>query len=175
MAADYTHVAFLRAIGPATHKVMPMTAFRDACAGAGLANAKTFIATGNLLFTSLASERDILGKISGVVSSFGLGNEAYVRTKGEIAAILSANPMPDAAQAHPNHLLVLMLDKAVDAQALEAWPGPERIIANGRDIYIDYPLDVGHSKLTPSVIERRLGARGTARNWNTMTKLNAKF
>lgn len=152
-----------------------MSAFRDACAAAGLTDAKTFIATGNLLFSSAETESAIVSKIDKVVKSFGLGNEIYVRTKSEVAQILAGNPMPQAALAHPNHLLVLMLEKAVESSELELWPGPERIIAHGRDVYIDYPVDVGHSKLTPAVIERKLGARGTARNWNTMTRLVDMF
>jgi uncharacterized protein (DUF1697 family) len=36
-----------------------------------------------------------------------------------------------------------------------------------------YPDGIGDSKLTIAVIERKLGARGTARNWNTVLKLGA--
>jgi uncharacterized protein (DUF1697 family) len=55
---------------------------------------------------------------------------------------------------------------------LRAWiPGREAIEAQGRELYITYPDGIGDSKLTNAVIERRLGVRGTARNWNTVTKL----
>jgi uncharacterized protein (DUF1697 family) len=45
----------------------------------------------------------------------------------------------------------------------------------GRDrhLYIVYPTGMGTSKLTNTVIERVLGTRGTARNWNTVTRLAA--
>jgi uncharacterized protein (DUF1697 family) len=45
--------------------------------------------------------------------------------------------------------------------------------ANGREAYFTYPDGIGNSKLTIAVIERKLGARGTARNWNTVLKLGA--
>ena len=45
--------------------------------------------------------------------------------------------------------------------------------ANGREAYFTYPDGIGDSKLTIAVIERKLGARGTARNWNTVLKLGA--
>ncbi|MDB5452474.1 MAG: hypothetical protein JWO33_1052, partial [Caulobacteraceae bacterium] len=35
------------------------------------------------------------------------------------------------------------------------------------------PVDIGHSKLTSSLIERRLALAGTARNWNTVLKIAA--
>ena len=47
--------------------------------------------------------------------------------------------------------------------------------ANGRELYIVYPDGIGRSKLTNQLIERMLGTRGTARNWNTVLKLAAAF
>ena len=51
--------------------------------------------------------------------------------------------------------------------------GPELIKVAGREAYITYPAGIGGSKLTAAVIERKLGTRGTARNWNTVLKLAA--
>jgi uncharacterized protein (DUF1697 family) len=50
--------------------------------------------------------------------------------------------------------------------------GPERIEAAGSHLYAYYPAGVGTSKLTAALIERKLGTRGTGRNWNTVRKLN---
>jgi uncharacterized protein (DUF1697 family) len=36
-----------------------------------------------------------------------------------------------------------------------------------------YPEGVGSSRLTTALIEKKLGTRGTARNWNTVLKLGA--
>ena len=41
----------------------------------------------------------------------------------------------------------------------------------GPEIYLYYPDGVGRSKLTSAVIEGKLDTAGTARNWNTLTKL----
>jgi uncharacterized protein (DUF1697 family) len=38
-------------------------------------------------------------------------------------------------------------------------------------LYIWFPQGAGVSKLSNSLIERRLKVRGTARNWNTVGKL----
>ena len=51
--------------------------------------------------------------------------------------------------------------------------GREVVEARGRELYLVYPDGVGPSKLTITVIERKLGLRGTARNWNTTLKLAA--
>ena len=49
--------------------------------------------------------------------------------------------------------------------------GPEIVRADGKQAYIVYPDGIGRSKLTNTVIEEKLGTRGTARNWNTVLKL----
>jgi len=43
----------------------------------------------------------------------------------------------------------------------------------GREIFAVYPDGIGRSRLTMAVIEKHLGVRGTARNWNTVLKLDA--
>ena len=50
---------------------------------------------------------------------------------------------------------------------------PERAAVGGREVWLYYPAGAGTSKLINEVIERKLGVRGTARNWNTVSKLAA--
>jgi uncharacterized protein (DUF1697 family) len=49
--------------------------------------------------------------------------------------------------------------------------GPEEMYLDGRELYIYYADGMGKSKLTPALLERALKVSGTARNWNTVTKL----
>jgi uncharacterized protein (DUF1697 family) len=49
--------------------------------------------------------------------------------------------------------------------------GPEILRAEGAQLYVVYPDGVGRSRLTHSLIEKKLGTRGTGRNWNTILKL----
>jgi uncharacterized protein (DUF1697 family) len=49
--------------------------------------------------------------------------------------------------------------------------GRERVVMAGTHGYLVYPDGIARSKLTGSMIERALGTRGTARNWNTVRKL----
>jgi uncharacterized protein (DUF1697 family) len=61
--------------------------------------------------------------------------------------------------------------KPEDVAALQAAiTSPEIIKAKGKQAYIFYPNGQGRSKLTHTMIEKRLG-RGTGRNWNTVLKL----
>jgi uncharacterized protein (DUF1697 family) len=66
------------------------------------------------------------------------------------------------------------MPKANDVKAVQAAiVGPEIVRADGRHLYIVYPVGIGKSRLTNVVIEKKLGIRGTARNWNTVLKLAA--
>jgi uncharacterized protein (DUF1697 family) len=62
---------------------------------------------------------------------------------------------------------------AAVAELQAAIKGPERVEARGRQAYIVFPEGIGRSKLTPAILERRLGAGSTGRNWNTVMKLAA--
>ena len=169
-----TRIVLIRAIGPPTHAAMSMAELRDGCAEAGLENARTLLATGNLLFETSASASRARASVRDVLSRHGLDNALFMRRPDELAAVLEANPFPDAALKRPNHLLVLFLERRVgesELRELEAYDGPERFEARGRELYIDYVDGVGRSRLTPAVLERRLGQPGTARNWNTVNKL----
>jgi len=49
--------------------------------------------------------------------------------------------------------------------------GPEELRIEGRELYIYYPDGAGKSKLSNTLLERTLQTAGTARNWNTVTRL----
>ena len=49
--------------------------------------------------------------------------------------------------------------------------GPEIVRLGDGTVYLWYREGIAASKLTVTVLEKRLGATLTARNWNTVTKL----
>ena len=48
---------------------------------------------------------------------------------------------------------------------------PEELRIEGRELYIYYPNGMARPKLQWPIIEKALKTSGTARNWNTVTKL----
>jgi uncharacterized protein (DUF1697 family) len=100
--------------------------------------------------------------------------DVFVRTAAETAAIVAGNPFPAEARSDPGRLVVLLLKETKDAAVLNgAVAGREIARGKGRQVYVYYPDGQGRSKLTNAVIEKKLGTRATARNWNTITKLAA--
>jgi uncharacterized protein (DUF1697 family) len=52
-------------------------------------------------------------------------------------------------------------------------PDPETLHIEGRELYIYFPDGAGRSKLSWPRLEKILKTPGTARNWNSVTKLLA--
>ncbi|MGA8345977.1 MAG: hypothetical protein WB781_28870, partial [Candidatus Sulfotelmatobacter sp.] len=50
---------------------------------------------------------------------------------------------------------------------------PEELHLKGRELYIYFPDGVGRSKLPWSSVEKLLKTTGTARNWNSVSKMLA--
>jgi uncharacterized protein (DUF1697 family) len=48
---------------------------------------------------------------------------------------------------------------------------PDEFEVSGREIFVHYPGGSGRSKLDLAYFEKQLGVAGTARNWNTVTRL----
>lgn len=107
----------------------------------------------------------------------GVDSDVFVRTAAEWQALVAANPLSHwAADAPSRFVAVVMRDTPTQAglaRLREAITGPEVVEPGDRVLYAWYPDGQGRSKLTGAVIERCLGTRGTARNWNTVLKLRA--
>ncbi len=93
-------IAFLRAINVGGH-VVKMDALRKQFEALGLTDVETFIASGNVLFTSRTSNLAALEKKIEIRLEKALGYEVrtFVRTEAEVCAIARYKPFPAAAIA----------------------------------------------------------------------------
>ncbi|MGE0443047.1 MAG: DUF1697 domain-containing protein [Gemmatimonadales bacterium] len=173
------YAAFLRAVNLGSHKKVAMTDLRATAEALGFHRPQTLLQTGNLVFDSpLASAARAESRLEqGLAAELGLETECYVRTPGELDAIVAANPYPGMARDDPAHLVVMLFRARLAPSAVKALAGAirgrETVAAEGRTLYLTYPDGIGTSKLTPAVIARHLGVPGTGRNWNTLLKVQA--
>jgi uncharacterized protein (DUF1697 family) len=172
-----THIALLRAVNTSWNRAIKMLELRDFANGLGLANVRTFIQSGNLVFKSSEPTGFALERLleEEAAKRLGLQTDFIVRTAEEWKRIIADNPLPDYAERDPSHLLVFPLKQARNPEDFlslhNAVTGPEIVRGKGKEAYIAYPNGIGRSRLTISVIERHLGTRSTGRNWNTVVKL----
>jgi uncharacterized protein (DUF1697 family) len=173
------YIALLRGINVGGHKMVAMSDLRDLLTQLGFMDARSLLQSGNLIFRSDARAGVNLERLleAEAEKRLGLRTDFVVRTAEEWKAIVARNPFRDEAERDPAHLLVMFLKDAPDVKNVEALQaaitGPELVRAQGRQAYIVYPSGIGRSRLTSTLIEKKLGTRGTGRNWNTVLKLGA--
>jgi uncharacterized protein (DUF1697 family) len=171
-----TFVALLRSVNLGPTRRLKMADLRAAASGVLAADVASIAHTGNLVFGSAARPAELETRLEAAVqAAFDFPVQVFVRSAAEFRALAKANPFPDEARADPAHLVAMVMRSAPAADAVEALraaiAGRERIEVRGSTVYAWYPDGIGTSKLTSGLIERRLGASGTARNWNTVLKI----
>jgi uncharacterized protein (DUF1697 family) len=171
-------LALLRAVNVGGKGLVSMDELKAMLADLGFQRPRSLLQSGNLVFDAEAEPETLESMLEAEMARrLGVATDVLVLGPAEWDALVAANPFTDEAESDPGHLLAMALKTAPPAGAIDALraaiAGPERVALTGRALYAYYPDGVGRSKLTNAVIERRLGVRGTARNWNTVLKLAA--
>jgi uncharacterized protein (DUF1697 family) len=159
-------VALLRAVNVGGTGKLPMSDLKALCEQLGFGAIRTFIASGNVVFTSRKSEAAIKAALEKQLAAYaGKPVGVLIRSAAEMAQVLSDNPFPQAA---PNRVMALFLDRAPPADTLAGLRGQrdEQIQLGRREIYIHYGQGMGTSKLVIPAART-----GTARNMNTVATL----
>jgi uncharacterized protein (DUF1697 family) len=179
MVAMTTHIALLRAVNLGSYNAVAMAHLRDFLARLGLDDPRTILQSGNAVFRSGKQPPAAVERLleTEAAKQLGLQTDFFVRTAKEWGNLVAANPFPEEAERDPAHLVVICLKAAPEAKAVAVLQasitGREVVRAVGRQAYVVYPDGIGRSRLTIALIEKKLGTRGTGRNWNTVLKLAA--
>ena len=153
-----------------------MAKLKAAYESLGFAPVKTLLNSGNVVFGTTETSRAKLVKTieTAIEKEFGFRPVVVLRMAAELKWIIEQNPFADMAKDDPSHLLVMALAEKPKAGAkaslAKVYSGPEEIEIKGENVYVTYPNGIGKSKLTNALLEKHVGV-GTARNWNTITKL----
>ena len=172
------HIALLKGVNVGGRKVL-MAELRAMMADLGFADVQTLLQSGNLVFTGGTRNGAALEAFleEATAERFGIRTDYFVRTSEEWRATIAANPYAEEAERDAAHLLVMALKRPPEASAVEdlraAITGSEYFQVVGREAFIVFPDGIGESRLITTVIDRKLGVRGTGRNWNTVLKLAA--
>jgi uncharacterized protein (DUF1697 family) len=159
-------VALLRAVNVGGTGKLPMTELKAMCEELGFGAVRTYIASGNVVFTSRKSESAIKAALEKRLHAYaGAPVGVLVRSAAEMAEVLADNPFPKMA---PNRTVAIFLDKPPSKDALAGIRGQkdEEIKLGRREIYVHYGDGMGTSKLVIPAAKA-----GTARNMNTIATL----
>jgi uncharacterized protein (DUF1697 family) len=167
-------IALLRGINLGSRNRVPMPDLRTALGDAGYQDIATLVQSGNIVLTSSKKPATLEREISKLVlDAFGVTAATVVRTRDELEGVIERNPIPDGPSI-PKLFQITFFSSEPDAGAVEQLLardyGSERVEVIGREAYAWHPDGIQKSKLARALGDR-LRAEGTARNWNTVTKL----
>ena len=160
------YVALLRAVNVGGTGKLPMTKLKAMCEAAGFDQVRTYIASGNVVFTSDLPEDRVRAAIEAPLEAYaGKSVGVLVRTAAEMADTLARNPFADKPG---NRTVALFVDGPLPPDALDAARNvkDEQIRLGKREIYIFYADGMADSRLVIPAAKA-----GTARNMNTVAKL----
>jgi uncharacterized protein (DUF1697 family) len=181
-AAVPTHVALLRGINVGGHNKVAMANLREVVTALGHTDVATYLQSGNVLFTTDATDTVALAAAleRAIAKTLGVRPRILVLSCAELAQVVRDNPYPDEANPKSVHAVFLMEDPGPDM--VERAAAAERQARQhgshdtaqvvGRTLFLHTPDGYGRSEL--AALLARTGAAGTARNWATVTQLLAR-
>ena len=171
-------IALLRGVNLGGHNKISMEVLRDICVSLKLRNPRTYIQSGNVVFSSPETDpAKIAARIeSAIEKRCGFRPSVMLRTAAEMRDVVARNPLAGRPDIHPGKFAVFFLAGApaveIAGKVKAINVGQEEIHPSGREIYVYFPEGQGQSKLLPA-LNRTLKMPATARNWNTVLKLLA--
>src|SRR6185312_12111131 len=103
-------VALLRAVNVGGTGKLPMSELREMCEELGFTGARTYIASGNVVFASRKAEAAVKAALEKRLAAYaGKTVGVMVRSAAEMAQVSADNPFPKAA---PNRTMAIFLDDA---------------------------------------------------------------
>jgi uncharacterized protein (DUF1697 family) len=170
----------LRGVNVGGHNRVKMDVLRALYESLKLQDCRTYIQSGNAIFRTKETIAAQIGKKiqTAIERECGFRCEVILRTTAELRKAIAANPFADRKGIEPGKLHISFLATEPDADAwtklmglLKLKPVPEELHLADRDLFIYFPNGAGQSKLPWASLEKTLKTPGTARNWNSVTKM----
>jgi len=168
-------IAMLRGVNVLGRNQIKMDVLRTICAGLKFESAQTYVQSGNVVFATPERNLSAVAKRleDAIEKELGFRPAVVLRTAAEMRQVLARNPFA-ARDLDGSKFAVTFFAQPLTPETRKqietSQVGPEEIHAHPRELYIYFPDGIGRSKL-PAVIDRLTKKTGTARNWNSVTKM----
>lgn len=172
--------AFLKAINVGGH-VVTMDRLRGVFVDLDLADAETFIASGNVTFTSRATKSAPLEKkiAAALHDALGYPVPTFLRNLGELSAIAAYAAFPATVMAAAKVVNVGFMNAPLSREALRTVQSfntdVDRFASNDREFYWCSRTGQSESPFFKVRFERTFGSDVTFRTLNTVRRLLAKY
>lgn len=172
-------ISMLRGVNVGGHNRIKMDALCALYESLKLEGAKSYVQSGNVIFRTKEKNATALAKKiqDGIERKFGFRPAVILRTPEDLRKSIAASPFLRREGLEPGKILVTFLASEPGPEAGAALESlkkhPEELHLKGRELYIYFPDGAGKSKLPWSSVEKLLKTTGTARNWNSVTRMLA--
>lgn len=166
-------IALLRGVNVGGRNKLPMKELRALLEKTGCENVRTYIQSGNIVFSGRATG-DVIG--AAIEKKFGFRPAVMVMTLAAFKKAAANCPFKAQADAAPKNVHLYFLQKAppenavADLNVVKA--ASEDFALEGRVMYLLTPDGLMSSKIAEKT-DRILKANATARNWNTVRAILA--
>lgn len=174
------YLALLRGINVSGQKIIKMEHLRALMADAGYKNVKTYIQSGNIVFSSNEKSKQKAAKsIENLIKKhYGFDVSVLILDAPVIDKIIADNPYTKGTEPEPAGIKKIYVTFLSDVplpenaeKLLEAAIGEDAITLAGDVVYFKLANGAADSKLSNNFIESRLKVKATTRNWNTTLRL----
>ncbi len=169
------YIAFLRAVNVGG-RFVKMEELKKMFAMPGIKNISTYIQSGNVVFESAETDRDLLVKKieAKMLKSTGFEVKTLIRTMPDMEAIIKRNPFKKHADYMALH--VSFLSVVPDAEKVKLLQDLqtelEQFAFDGQVAYILVKKGgYGETKFSNTFLEKKLKVVATTRNWATVNKM----
>jgi len=151
---------------------------RKACEGLGLLDVRTYVQSGNIVFSSRASVSKLAQTLKTTIDAqTRLPVTVVLRSASDLEKIVAGNPFLKQKSVDVTKLHVTFVSRAPVKPALDrldALAGTrDQYRLAGSELYLHCPINYGETRLSNGAIEKVLGVGATTRNWKTVTTLLA--
>jgi uncharacterized protein (DUF1697 family) len=168
-----TYICFLRGVNVGGKGKVPMAELKTVLEDLGFKNVKTVLQSGNVVFA--ARVRPQAKTIEAAIEkAFKYRSDVHLLTPAQLRKMVDDNPYDEVAKKDPGHLALYVLpgkpQSTAKAKLETIATKAEKFTIKPEVVYAHFGEGMGRSKLA-AAMDRALGVRGTARNWNTVNKV----
>ena len=171
-------VSLLRGINVSGQKIIRMADLRVLYEGLGLGQVATYIQSGNVVFESSETDREFLQRKiqDGISAAYDFTVPVELRSHQELMDVVANSPFgeidPAVDGAKVAVIFLSVEPSAARMATLEQYViAPDELVHRGREIYVRCPGGFGRTKLTNTLLEKKLDVSATSRNWRTLLKI----
>lgn len=177
MTDPTTYIALLRGINVGGHNRLAMADLRGVLEELGHEDVRTYVQSGNAVFTSGRTDPDAIGTelTRRLAADLDVAPAVMVRTAEELATIVDGNPFAEQARQEPTTVHAgFLASRPTEPSSLDVHAeqyAPEQFALADRVVYLHLPDGMGRSRLAVDLGRRLSDVGMTVRNWRTVTRL----